>query len=560
MTARLAPWGAALLGMLVYAGTLGAGFVYDDYPYVVENADLRGGPGRLPDLFRSSFPSFAPERGLYRPVTAATYLLDRIGDAAPSPVRHHATNILLAGAMVLAVHVLLRRVLPAAAALVGALLFAVHPVHAEAVAWVTGRSEILAATFGCLALAGFLDCARGGGRWGKLAAACLALAAGILAKENAAVVLPLFVLAVLVLPDVAERRAVPAAVAALGATAGALAIRFAVLGALAPAAGQRVGAAGLPGRMPLVFAAAGEHLRLLLWPHPLHVERMPLAPTAWSDASVIAGMLTVTAWAALLVVLRRRRGPWLLATWPVVALLPVLHLVPIGETVAERFLLLPSVGFCGLLGWALTTGSRAAGARRILAAVMIAAGAAGTVQAAAAWKDERSLWRNAIAHSPESAGAWAGLGDSDAHAGEPDQAVPRYRKALEIDPGLTVARLALATALERIGDSRGALEESRRAVLDAPDHPAALNNLGARLARAGRTGEAEELFRRAVAAAPRYAPALRNAALAALDGGRPDEARAFLERARAADPQLPGLQELTRRLSAGTSPAPETAR
>ena len=59
---------AAILCVLVHAPTLGAGFVYDDYPYVVDNADLRGGLSRIPRLFGESFPSHAPDRGLYRPL------------------------------------------------------------------------------------------------------------------------------------------------------------------------------------------------------------------------------------------------------------------------------------------------------------------------------------------------------------------------------------------------------------------------------------------------------------------------------------------------------------
>lgn len=547
---RFAPGVAALLLVVAYAGTLGAGFVYDDYPYVVDNPDLRGGLDRVPRLFAVSFPSHAPERALYRPVTALTYRLDRLGARGIEPWRHHATNLVLAALLVLAAHAALRRLLTTAAAAAGAFVFAVHPVHVEAVAWVTGRSEVLAALFACLSFAWGVDVAAG--RRGGLAAAgsAIALVAGVLSKENAAVALPLLGLAAGLAGQLRRRGAVAVLGTNTAALAAALALRSVVLGGFAPEAGLQEGAARWSDRLPLVAAAAGEHLRLLVAPFPLHVERMPVAPRGWGDGSVMAGLAVLGALAALAAWLAgtRRRTALTLLLWPIVALAPVSHLVPIGETVAERFLLLPSVGWCGLAGLALASPGPGCVARRAALAALVVAGFAGTAIAARTWNDGISLWRNAVLHAPAAPGAWAGLGDAYALAGEPEQAVVRYRRALELDPGLTVARLALATALESTGRRDEALAESERAVQIDPDHPAALNNLGARWMRAGRRDEAAVLFGRAVAIAPGYAPALRNAALAALEGGRPEEAASLLARAKAADPNLPGLAEMEARL------------
>ena len=144
---------AATLGVFCYLGTLAADFVYDDYPYVVENADLRGGIARLPRLYTSSFPSQSPERGLYRPVTAASYLFDRVGGDVVA-WRHHATNLALWGLLVFTVHGSLRRLLPPHAATAGAVLFAVHPVH------VKRRREVQAQDR-------FMEAWRGRGRVGR---------------------------------------------------------------------------------------------------------------------------------------------------------------------------------------------------------------------------------------------------------------------------------------------------------------------------------------------------------------------------------------------------------
>ncbi len=251
LASRWIPFAAAGLAIAVHAGTLGAGFVYDDFPYIVENPDLRGDWSRAPQLFASSFPSAAPERALYRPLTAWTLFVD--AHPAPlDPFRFHATNLVLAAAAVLAVHALLKRILPASAAGAGALLFAVHPVHVEAIAWVTGRSEVLAGILVCVALALALDAARGGSA-ARAAAAGGALALGVLAKESAAAGVPLA--ALLLAADARSRRSRAAPSDAPRATAGwsrivagalfvsvlgMLLVRQAVLGRFAPAPGDRI--------------------------------------------------------------------------------------------------------------------------------------------------------------------------------------------------------------------------------------------------------------------------------------------------------------------------------
>jgi hypothetical protein len=544
--ARLGAAGAALLGALAYAGTLRAGFVYDDWTYVAGNPDLAGGLSRVPRLFVESFPSYAPERALYRPLTAATYALERAGGPADA-ARSHAVNVLLAAAVTLAAHGVLRRILDPAAALGGTLLFAVHPVHAEAVAWVTGRSELLAALFALAAVAWGLDVLRGGGASRAAGAGVFALLA-LLSKESGAVALPLLAAAAALVPGVRPGRASLALGAVAAGVLVGLALRSAALGAFAPAAAERVGAPDLAGRLPLVVAAAGEHLRLLGAPWPLHVERMPEPPATWSDPAVVAGLGVLAAGAALTFALRRRRAALLLACWPPLALLPVAHVVPIGETVAERFLLTPSLGACGLVGAALASPGRALRIRVGALAALVALGWTLSLARAGVWGSETALWTDAARRVPESAGVWAGLGDAHAHDGRPGDAIPQYRAALRRDPGLTVARLGLAQALDETGRPDEALAETERAVAADPRHAPALNNLGVRLARAGRGEEAREMFRRAVEAAPGYAPALRNAALAAAEAGRDAEARELLSRARAADPALPGLAELEERL------------
>ncbi|MBZ0269372.1 hypothetical protein K8I85_14555, partial [bacterium] len=110
-------------------------------------------------------------------------------------------NLALAAVLTWLVFLLLTRVAGERAARFGTLLFAVHPVHVEAIAWVTGRAELLAALGGGAAFVLLLDVLRGRGGPVRAGLGGLCLLAGFLAKENAAVFLPLLLL---FLPAAAE--------------------------------------------------------------------------------------------------------------------------------------------------------------------------------------------------------------------------------------------------------------------------------------------------------------------------------------------------------------------
>jgi protein O-mannosyl-transferase len=137
---------ALLLGvsLLVYANTLANRFVYDDEIYVFRNPDVIR--PTLTGLFEAN--KFV---NVFRPVTFATFALNwAVG--GPHPFGFHLINVCLHAAVVLLLYLVLRTLLDAVQkgktiALVAALLYAAHPIHTEAVAWVTGRSELLAAGF-----------------------------------------------------------------------------------------------------------------------------------------------------------------------------------------------------------------------------------------------------------------------------------------------------------------------------------------------------------------------------------------------------------------------------
>ncbi len=179
----------AVLASGCYLNALGGSFVSDDHRFVVKNSILQQ-PLRLTELFTTSFTNVKKKGGSYRPITNLSYWIDHRLFGL-TPFGFHLGNLLWHTATALLVFVLFRELWPTETlvALMGAALFAVHPVHTEAVAWVSGRSEVLAAFWGLLAFLAHRRADREGASaslWRVAALAAWLVALG--AKEMAATI------------------------------------------------------------------------------------------------------------------------------------------------------------------------------------------------------------------------------------------------------------------------------------------------------------------------------------------------------------------------------------
>ena len=182
MNKRVQAWLVAGAAAIVYANTLANGFVYDDRFYVVGNAAVTG--YSLAQILR---PMTNGVFHLFRPVTIASLAANwEIG--GPRPFGFHLVNILLHAAVALLLYFVLRKLLEelpqgANIAFAAALLFAVHPIHTEAVAWITGRSELR--TTGFLLAAWLLHLQD------RPVGAMVCFALALFSKESGVVFLPL---------------------------------------------------------------------------------------------------------------------------------------------------------------------------------------------------------------------------------------------------------------------------------------------------------------------------------------------------------------------------------
>jgi hypothetical protein len=445
---------AAVAGcaVVVYLGALWNGFAVDDVPIIVLNP-LVAAPSGIWRAFAA--PYWPPDLGghMYRPLVIAGFALDRLVDG---PAWFHAVNLLWHAGTAVAVAALARRWVDTTAALVAGVLFAVHPVHVEAVANVVGRAELMAALFVVLAVYAALVREQVG--W-----SAAALGLGLLSKENAAVAPALIGLGWLVGLARPDRRRMARFVASWVLVGGAYAVVRAVV--RHPFAGSESIAPLFVGESPLTvrltaMQGLADVARLLVFPLTLRVDYSPAERTVVTsplDPRFAAGVLCALGWAALLAV-AWKRGRKLEAFglgWIGVAVLPVANLLyPAGFYVAERTLYLPSAGVVlAGAGWLARLPSRQL---RSILAILAVAGGVRTALRVPVWRDDARVTASVLEDSPRSYVGPKRMTAFYLDRHEPAKAAAAARLAAGMYDRDPTTFITGAVAVFAAGDARGA--------------------------------------------------------------------------------------------------------
>jgi hypothetical protein len=412
---RFGPALVAIVAFAVFANTLSHQFVYDDHSVIVENP-LVHDIGNWRQIVASPW----WPRGLYRPLTSLTIAAN--WTAAPNaPFGFHLVNLLAHAAAATLVYLLASRLMAPAGALAAGLLFAVHPVHVEAVANVVGRAEILAGLFVvasaiCYLRYGDAPGEGGGGRGRAAAAGTLVAAVLALASKESAFALP----GLLAVVDWARGRATgepvrarfrrtwPLWCAALLVSVGWLWLRSTIVGDLAgdiPAPG--LADTTVAERVAIMLPVVTQYLRLLLFPLHLSAEYSPdfLPASPMFGARALVGLVLLAGCIGLAVLLQRR-APLVTAgiAWTAAAIFVVGNvLVPSGVLLAERTLYVASIGACVAAGsiWEQLYRRRRDAAIAVLAVVLLA-GAVRTMTRSPIWRDDPTFFPQLIADAPGS--------------------------------------------------------------------------------------------------------------------------------------------------------------
>jgi predicted TPR repeat methyltransferase len=492
----------------VYANSLPNGFHYDDVSSILQNPAVQH-IDRVPEHFWSV--TIGKQEGgvSYRPLVMVSYGLNYWWGAT-NPVGYHVVNIALHVLASLLV-VLLGWNLSghSAAAVLGGLVFALHPIHTEAVNYMTARSSMLYGAAALAVVVGFIRF-RATGRMALLVASLAAYVASLLAKE-AAVIVPLLLIGY----DVIVRRSEWSAARRWGAphvafvvlTLGYIAVRRAMMGELAPPAYHAD-----PMIVGLTFAAVvAKTLTGQLMPSNLSIAH-PFGPMR--DLTLQAlGALTVVAGLAAIWATARRRAPVLAyaAMWFPVALLPVgvLTLItPLALYQENRgYLSAAALAFATgpLLAWcweARGTGNQWVQLRRATLLALFGAMAITVVSRNPVWRDDVSLWRDALNKAPGNQTAYVNLGAAYQARGDWANAAQVYQQALERFPNNGMLHNNLGAVYRSAGDTARAAEAFRTAIRINPGLAMPYFNLGLTLQDAGATGEAVAAYRRFLELAP----------------------------------------------------------
>jgi protein O-mannosyl-transferase len=504
-----------LVAVLPYTNTLLGGFVYDDSTQVLDNPYVRSFR-YLPQIFTKSVWSFKGyASNYYRPIMTLGYLLlyKAFGLA---PYGFHLANVLLHTAVVLVLFFLtLRMFRRATLAFAAAAVFALHPIHTEAVAWIAAITELELAFFFILTFWLFLEVARSGGKRSELMHVAMAASFGIalLAKEQA-LTLP-FLATVYEHFYRADRGETTRAqkfsrygVFWLLAIAYIL-LRIRFLGDFAPHVFSR----NLTAYPTILSAIAlvGQYLWKLVWPVHLCAFYVFNPSVSLLDPRVLFGIGGLMLCATLFAILWKQARTasfgvfWLLAT-----LAPVLNHHWMGLNVfTERYLYLPSVGFCWLI---------ACGFERLW---VIAC--------------SRAVWHRALATAlaiPLILGAWRIV---TRNRDWQDNFV-FYTRTLEASPNAHSLRNNLGGVYRKQGDWEAAEREWRRVqALDTNDIEC-LNNLAGLSIEQGQYAEARELLQRAIQLNPGLATSHLNLGLVYMQTDRLDQAELQLRAAVALTP------------------------
>ncbi len=551
--------GLVVLAAGIYLQTLRYDFVWDDHQFI--NA-LDGTGGRFQDFIGYSRSALGGwDQLTYRPVFLISFAFDAYL-WGQNPIGFHLTNILL--------HVLVTLMVfgwatewtqSARVGWLSAAVFAVHPIHSEAVAWISGRADLWVALFVLTALlSAFRLSATGGGaspmkRAGWTALVGVSFVLALLSKETAIILPGLILLSGFTQKDGYRKVILPSLLLTTLIALAYLWSRASILIAV-DTGSSVVGdvAAMLHGSRSWFETAlaglyvTGDYIRLLFFPLPVKA-LYDLPQLTLTDPRVIQSAGILCAWVIGLGLAMRRSSVGAASMgWVFISLLPLyaLFIYTSVSPMAERLLYLPSIGFALLVGLPLSTGyellrpsaiGRAAVAG--LTICLLSAYTIGTIHHNAAWTDDLHLWDNTVRNNPQNSLAHYNLATAYFDRKRWSEAIQEYERTVLIKPDYAEAYFNIANGYEAQGRRDLAIENYQTAIRLKSDYADAYINLAVAYHELGRDDLAQRALDLAVQSNPRSPIAHNNLANVYAMQGQWQKAIDHYEKALALLPDYP---------------------
>ena len=502
-----------IISLAVYYNSLSNGFVFDDYAVIVENKHIEHLRSSLPSFFNHSYFTIAGGEASYRPLATFSYFLI-YALAGPNPFYFHLGSVLLHVLNVVLAY-LFFALLPGDRfkALTAGLLFACHPVLTETVDCIAFNEDLLAAFFFLLALILYVKAL------GKAAAGALYILSllfffcGLLSKEMA-ITLPFIIvlydltfnggkeqaLSVKFVVSTVERRwRYYAGYAVIGLFY--LLLRFVVF--INPAEGIKPHFGSLFERLLYLPSHIFSFVKLALAPYDLSVAYVFSYPRGFFEFHNLVGwVVTAGLVVCSFLLFKRFKAIFFGIWWFLITLIPVYNLIQIFNPLAERYLYIPTIGFClvaaGMLyGIFSKAFNRAVAVNLATLAVVLAVVslyATVTIARNRDWQDGLTLWSKTVKQSPDSGIAHGSLGRAYQEQGLLDEAVGEYRLAVKIMPNHFKAHYNLGIIYGRQGNLNQAADSYRKAIALNPNFADAHFNLANIYQKQGLLDEAIEQY------------------------------------------------------------------
>jgi len=522
----------ALVTLAVYWPATRHDFVnYDDGFYVLANPHVSS--GLTWDNVKYVFLNF--DCFNWHPITMLSHMLD-CQLFGLNPWGHHLTSGLLHAVNAALVFLLLRGLTGAVGrSLMVAMLFGLHPLHVESVAWVAERKDVLSTLFGLLSLICYGRYARSKPASAQYLLALLFLALGLMSKPML-VTWP-FVMLLLDYWPLGRMRNAECGMRSFSRLllekvpffilAAAMCVVTMVVQKQPGESEMLIPSLPLGARIGNCLVAYCRYLEKLFWPTDLAV--FYPHPGHWPVGTVLlaGGLLaggSVIFW-------RLRRQPFLLMGWLwfLGTLVPVIGLVQVGgQAMADRYAYVPSLGVFIMVVWGvyeLTRGRRYQSVR--LAAAGLAAitlCVAVTRQQLSYWQNGETLFRHALNVTENNWLAHNNLGVVLEDQGRISEAISQCQEAVRLRPDFAEAHYNLAIALGKNGQIDDAISQCQEALRLKPDYAEAHNNLGVAWLKQGRMADAIHQYQSALSLNPDYAEAHFNLGVALGDQGQMAEA------------------------------------
>ncbi len=505
-----------VLTFLVYLSVLDNGFVnWDDGEYIIDNVLIRELSWRG---IKTIFTTF--QLSNYHPLVLLSYQIE-YHFFKLNPFIYHLDNLILhTGNSLLVFYLIYLLSESLTVSFITALLFGIHPLHVESVAWATERKDVLSTFFYLGAGISYLIYKRGGsGRYYFIA--LLAFLLSLLSKAMA-VSLP-FVLLLLDyhLGNRFNKKTLIEKVPFF-----MLSIIFGIVNIIAQGAGGALGSSRkyavlhniMTGFKGIVFYLIKTICPVNLSAHyPYPRFEGVLSLTGVVDIGVVLMLVAV-------IIYTRHRTKVLVfgASFFLVTILPVLKFIPFGNAfAADRYMYIPSIGLFymfGVLGERVYGGDGLyRGIRKILVVIVVGVVvmffSVLTYRRGDVWQDSEPLWKDTIKKSPESYVAYDKLGEAYYEKGDIEKAIANYKKAISLNPHDDIFQYNLGVAYQEKGLYDLAISQYRKALNIKPDDYKSYYNLGIIYYKKGDVERAIASYKKAVSINPAFLDAQYNLGL-----------------------------------------------